>query len=474
MAKEILIDTTDHTVIVFIPDPASTDGSGKTGLAHGDMTVSNTRVETDNDVVITDYTASLNALTNLTDAHNDWGWKEVSSTLAPGFYRLDIADAVFASGAWYSVLNVMITSSAAAASPIEFVLVAWNKLDGVRLGLTALPNAAADAAGGLIISDAGGLDADAQRADVAAILVDTGTTLDGRIPAALVGGRMDANVGAISSDATAADNAEAFFDGTGYAGTGNVIPSVTTVTGNVNGNVGGNVTGSVGSVATGGIAAASFAAGAIDAAAIATGAIDADAISADAVTEIQSGLATPTNITAGTITTVTNLTNAPTNGDLTATMKASVTTAATAATPTAAAVTGAVGSVTGNVGGNVTGSVGSVATGGIAAASFAAGAINAAAIATDAITDAEISAAACNKIADHTHRRNTSNIEASANGDTLAFKSSYGAIAVQTHDKDASSGTALLIKKSDNVTTLVSLTLTTDAAADPITKVNNS
>lgn len=36
------------------------------------------------------------------------------------------------------------------------------------------------------------------------------------------------------------------------------------------------------------------------------------------------GFATPTNITAGTITTVTNLTNAPTNGDLTAAMKASV------------------------------------------------------------------------------------------------------------------------------------------------------
>jgi uncharacterized protein YjbJ (UPF0337 family) len=65
------------------------------------------------------------------------------------------------------------------------------------------------------------------------------------------------------------------------------------------------------------------------------------------------GFATPTNITAGTITTVTNLTNAPTSGDLTATMKTSVQTAATAATPTAAAVTG-------NVGGNVTGSVGSV------------------------------------------------------------------------------------------------------------------
>jgi len=53
-----------------------------------------------------------------------------------------------------------------------------------------------------------------------------------------------------------------------------------------------------------------------------------------AVSGIQNGLATPTNITAGTITTVTNLTNAPTNGDLTATMKSSV----TAAVPTAAAI----------------------------------------------------------------------------------------------------------------------------------------
>ena len=34
------------------------------------------------------------------------------------------------------------------------------------------------------------------KSDAAAILVDTGTTLDGRIPAALVGGRMDSDVGA--------------------------------------------------------------------------------------------------------------------------------------------------------------------------------------------------------------------------------------------------------------------------------------
>lgn len=41
---------------------------------------------------------------------------------------------------------------------------------------------------------------------------------------------VNANVTTISGDATAADNAESFFDGTGYAGTNNVIPTVTTLT----------------------------------------------------------------------------------------------------------------------------------------------------------------------------------------------------------------------------------------------------
>jgi len=104
--------------------------------------------------------------------------------------------------------------------------------------------------------------------------------------------------------------------------------------------------------------------------------------------------ASTTNITAGTITTVgtvTNLTNAPTSGDFTATMKTSITTAATAATPIAA-------SVTGNVGGNVTGSVGSIASGGIASTSFASGAITAAAIAADAIGASELAADAVAEI----------------------------------------------------------------------------
>lgn len=127
-------------------------------------------------------------------------------------------------------------------------------------------------------------------------------------------------------------------------------------------------------------------------------------------------LATPTNITAGTITTVTTVTNQltaaaiatgvwqdSTSGDFTTASSigkslytagvvpggtnglfiagtnaaTAITTALTAnitgnLSGSVGSVTGAVGSVTGNVGGNVTGSVGSVATGGITRATFAA------------------------------------------------------------------------------------------------------
>jgi hypothetical protein len=64
--------------------------------------------------------------------------------------------------------------------------------------------------------------------------------------------------------------------------------------------------------------------------------VDADGLAGQTITAaagvtFPSSIASPTNITAGTITTVTNLTNAPTNGDLTAAMKASVNTEADAA-----------------------------------------------------------------------------------------------------------------------------------------------
>lgn len=81
----------------------------------------------------------------------------------------------------------------------------------------------------------------------------------GHVSAGTFGEYVNADTVRISNNTAAADNAQAFFDGTGYAGTNNVIPTVTAVT-TVNG--------------------------------LAANTVTASALAADAVTEIQSGLAT--------------------------------------------------------------------------------------------------------------------------------------------------------------------------------------
>lgn len=76
----------------------------------------------------------------------------------------------------------------------------------------------------------------------------------------------------------------------GVAGAGLTNINLPDQTMNITGNITGNLSGSVGSVATGGITAASFAAGAIDNAAIATDAIGSNELAASAIAEIQNGL----------------------------------------------------------------------------------------------------------------------------------------------------------------------------------------
>lgn len=82
-------------------------------------------------------------------------------------------------------------------------------------------------------------------------------------------GDVRVNVTQLSGDGTAADNAESFFDGTGYAGTNNVIPLVTTTT-----------------TATAVTTVNGLANNVITAAAIAADAIGASELAADAATEI--------------------------------------------------------------------------------------------------------------------------------------------------------------------------------------------
>ena len=216
-------------------------------------------------------------------------------------------------------------------------------------------------------------------------------------------------------------------------------------------------------IAAAAITSSKFAAGAIDAAAIATGAIDADAIAADAVTEIQSGLST---LTAAGVRTAVGLASANLDTQLDA-------------LPTAAENADAVWDES-TVGHTTAGTFGEQAktdidailddTGasGVVVASINSAAITAASIATDAIGAAEIAAGAANKIADHVLRRTQANVELSSDGDTLAFRSLYGA-AAKLVNKVSISGSTLTVTQSDDATSLGTQALTTSSTADPIT-----
>ena len=102
-------------------------------------------------------------------AHTDGGFVHISD----GKYRLDLPDAALATGVDYVDIGGTVTGMVVYGGRIR--LSDFDLSDGTRAGLTALPNADADAAGGLPISDAGGLDLDALNTSVAAIESDTST-----------------------------------------------------------------------------------------------------------------------------------------------------------------------------------------------------------------------------------------------------------------------------------------------------------
>lgn len=153
--------------------------------------------------------------------------------------------------------------------------------------------------------------------------------IQGRLPAALVGGRIDAHVGSMAAAVIAAATFAA-----------SAIDNNAIATGAI----------SSGKIAAGAITAGKFAAGAIDAAAIGTDAIDADALAANAVAEIQAGLATSAAIAA---------IQADTD-DIQTRLPAAL------------------------VGGRIDSSVGAMAAGVVTAAAVATGAVDADALSTDA------------------------------------------------------------------------------------------
>lgn len=152
---------TDQSVVIRIVD--ATDGTPETGVAYNTSGIDLWyRREGATKTSITE--ASLSALN---DAHTDGGILHIGD----GYYRLDLPDAAVASGANGVVVGGAVTGMIVVGCYVH--LVDYDPQDAVRMGLTALPNAAANATGGLMTAKRGGT---AQAGASTTITLDAGAS----------------------------------------------------------------------------------------------------------------------------------------------------------------------------------------------------------------------------------------------------------------------------------------------------------
>lgn len=136
MMRPILKGSIDQSVVIRIVD--STDGTPETGVVFNTSGIDLWyRREGATKTSITEATLSA-----LSDAHSDGGVLHIGD----GYYRLDLPDAAVASGANGVMVGGTVTGMVVIGCYVP--LVDYNPYDAVRLGLTALPNAAANATGG--------------------------------------------------------------------------------------------------------------------------------------------------------------------------------------------------------------------------------------------------------------------------------------------------------------------------------------
>lgn len=190
IVKKGAVDVSRYVMLVD-----SADGAPETAYAITSLDLQYTRQRS---TPATKVDATALSATN--SAHADNRAIEIDAASSPGLYRVDWPDAAFATGADKVLLVVSATGLHPAVEEIQ--LVDYDPEDGIRLGLTALPNAVADAAGGLSISDAGGLDLDAKLANTNEVTAARMGALTDWID----GGRLDLLLGAIPTTAMRGTN----------------------------------------------------------------------------------------------------------------------------------------------------------------------------------------------------------------------------------------------------------------------------
>jgi hypothetical protein len=246
---------------VFILDSTSATGAGKTALTNASVTAFYFRPG--------DTTTTGRSITLAAGTLGTWssgGFIQVNATDMPGLYEIGIPNAIFAAGVNHAV--VMIKGTGIAPVLLEYELVAYDPLDTVRLGLTALPNAVAGAVGGLPTGDASGR-----------------VTVADKTGYSLATAPLDA-----TQTAAAVWNALlATYTTTNSFGARVVRTLSSSTTNEVTIGASNHIAANVHAMQN----------NTITAAAIATGAVDADALATDAVNEIADGLLNRSLATAG-------------------------------------------------------------------------------------------------------------------------------------------------------------------------------
>ncbi len=173
------------SVDVYIID--ATDGTPETGVLFDTSGIDMEYRRQDNFAV--NITEADLATPDLEDVHLDGGFLAIGH----GLYRFDIPDAAFATGV--ETVSIQGTVTDMIVLPQTIQLVDFDPENGVNLGLTSLPAFAADAAFGLPISDAGGLDLDTKLANTNEITV----ARMGALTDWINGGRLDLLLDAIKA-----------------------------------------------------------------------------------------------------------------------------------------------------------------------------------------------------------------------------------------------------------------------------------
>jgi hypothetical protein len=198
---------------IKILDSTVASGAGKTGLTGASSGLVIATIG-DNEAVATAYTAAGGTIetigtlgTYAAPSATKCRFREVDATNHKGIYEIQFADARYAIVGAKSLLISVSGASGAAETDAVIPLLDIDPYDAVRAGLTALPNAAANAIGGL--PTRGGAIPDATAgASGGLLVVGTGSGAvnpsGGKVPATLaagdVTGNLPATVNAMATD----------------------------------------------------------------------------------------------------------------------------------------------------------------------------------------------------------------------------------------------------------------------------------